>query len=74
MKRGDAIASVAQPIAKGIDWALNTDLQNCSGCNKIKSNLNAGMSLADALYDRFWPSQPKKNNNNAIHNHETNRS
>jgi hypothetical protein len=70
MKKGDVIASVAQPIAKGIDWILDTDLQNCAGCNKMKTNLNAGMNLADAFFDRFWPSQPEENNN-AIRNIET---
>jgi hypothetical protein len=39
----------------------------------MKSNLNAGMSLADALYDRFWPNKQKETEN-AVHNHETSRS
>jgi hypothetical protein len=72
MKKGDVIASVAQPIAKGIDWAFNTDLQNCAGCNKMKVDLNSGKNLSDALFDRFWP-QPKENNN-AVRTHKTNRS
>jgi hypothetical protein len=58
MKKGDVIASVAQPIAKGIDWMLDTDLQNCAGCKKMIVDLNSGKSLADSMYDRFWP-QPK---------------
>lgn len=55
MRKGDAIAAVAQPIAKVTDFVLKTRLQNCGGCNKMKKNLNEGMSLADAFYDRFWP-------------------
>jgi hypothetical protein len=55
MKKGDVIAAVAQPIVKGIDAVLGTDLQNCSGCKKMQRDLNMGMSLADAFFDRFWP-------------------
>ncbi len=29
---GDAVAAVAQPVAKAIDLVLGTDLQNCIGC------------------------------------------
>lgn len=54
MKTGDAIASVAQPVAKTIDYWLGTDIQNCPGCKRMETNLNAGMSLADAFYDRFF--------------------
>jgi hypothetical protein len=66
MKKGDVIASVAQPIAKVSDYFLGTDLQNCAGCNKMKTNLNAGMSLADAFYDRFWPTKQKMENKQEI--------
>jgi hypothetical protein len=58
-KLGDAIARVAQPVAQGLDWALGTDLQNCGGCKQMQANLNAGMSLSDAFYDRFF-TRPKK--------------
>jgi hypothetical protein len=71
MKKGDVITVIAQPIAKGIDWALNTDLSNCTGCKTMGTNLNNGMNLADAFFDRFWP-QPKENN--AVHSDETNSS
>ena len=54
MKTGDAIATVAQPIAQGIDWAFGTNIQNCGGCHQMQQNLNAGMSFADACYDRFF--------------------
>jgi hypothetical protein len=59
MKKGDAIASVAQPIAKVSDYFLGTNLQNCAGCKKMIVDLNSGKSLSDAMYDRFWP-QPKE--------------
>ena len=51
----DAITTIAQPIAKGIDWIFGTDVQNCSGCKRMQNNLNAGMNFADAIFDRFWP-------------------
>jgi hypothetical protein len=60
MKTGDAIATVAQPIAKTIDYWLGTDIQNCQGCKKMQQNLNAGMSLSDAFYDRFFKSTQQK--------------
>lgn len=60
MKRGDAIATVAQPIAKTIDWFFGTDIAGCTGCKQMQNNLNTGMSFAGAIYDRFWPSS---NNN-----------
>jgi hypothetical protein len=68
MKKGDAIASVAQPIAKRIDALLGTDLQSCGECKRMQANLNAGISLADAIYDRFWPQQKEED---AIHNNKT---
>ena len=55
MKTGDAIATIAQPIANGIDWIFGSDIRNCSGCKQTQNNLNAGMNLADAIFDRFWP-------------------
>ena len=54
MKPGDAVATVAQPIAKAFDWAFGTDLSNCAGCKKMQANLNAGMPLHLAIYDRFF--------------------
>lgn len=60
MKTGDAIATVAQPIARGIDYLFGTDIEHCSGCKRMQNNLNAGMSFAGAIYDRFWHSD---NNN-----------
>lgn len=40
---GDAVASVAQPIAKAIDAIAGTDIQNCGGCAKRKAYLNSLM-------------------------------
>jgi hypothetical protein len=71
---GDKIASVATPIARALRLPcidpVTQQLRSDSDCNKMRMNLNAGMSLADAFYDRFWPSaipnasQELKNTNN----------
>ncbi len=53
MKTGDAIATVAQPIAKTIDYFLGTNIQGCSGCKKMQNNLNSGMSLTEAFIERL---------------------
>lgn len=37
---GDAVATVAKPIARLIDDALGTDLQNCGGCAERQDFLN----------------------------------
>lgn len=60
---GDKIAKVAQPVAKTIDAIWGSDLENCSGCKKMQTNLNRGMSLTDAIWDRFWPKQQQRGNN-----------
>lgn len=57
---GDKIEKVAKPVAKVIDTVFNTDLQNCGGCNQMKHDLNNGIPLWDALYDRFWSKQEDK--------------
>ncbi len=65
MRKGDAIAAFAQPVAKGFDAVFGTDVQNCPACKQTQTNLNNGMSLADAFFDRFWPKdqqQTKKEN------------
>ncbi len=54
MKLGDAIASVAQPIARRIDAVAGTNVAGCSGCKKMRDNLNAGMSVQDAIYQRWF--------------------
>ena len=37
---GDAVAKIAQPIAKTIDSIAGTDIQNCGGCKKRQEKLN----------------------------------
>jgi hypothetical protein len=59
MKTGDAIAEIAQPIAKGIDAIFGTDIQHCGGCSRRRELLNQGQ-YADAIYDIFWSKQPDK--------------
>jgi hypothetical protein len=54
MKRGDTIASVAQPIARGIDAVIGTNVAGCSGCKQMQENLNSGMSLVDSIYERWF--------------------
>jgi len=44
---GDAVASVAQPIARAIDHVAGTDLEHCGGCKKRQDALNRlGRSLS----------------------------
>ncbi len=37
---GDAVAAVAQPIARVIDAVAGTDLEHCGGCARRKAALN----------------------------------
>lgn len=37
---GDAVALIAQPIAKTIDSVVGTNIQNCGGCKKRQEALN----------------------------------
>jgi hypothetical protein len=37
---GDAVAVVAQPIAKMLDLTLGTSIQNCGGCAQRREALN----------------------------------
>jgi hypothetical protein len=37
---GDAVATVAKPIAKAIDAVAGTNLQNCDGCKRRQEKLN----------------------------------
>ena len=52
MKPGDAIAIVAQPIARGIDYVFGSDIQHCQGCKGRQEYVNS-------LYDRFFNKQTK---------------
>jgi hypothetical protein len=40
---GDAVAAVAQPIAKAVDAVFGTELQRCGGCEQRKEKLNRFM-------------------------------
>ncbi len=60
MKTGDAIHAFANPIAKGIDAIWGSDLANCSGCSKMRDNLNAGMSFWEAVKQRISATADKK--------------
>ena len=37
---GDVVESVAQPIAKAIDFVAKTNVQGCGGCKQRKKYLN----------------------------------
>ena len=37
---GDAVAIIAQPIAKAIDSVAGTNIQGCGGCKKRQEALN----------------------------------
>ncbi len=58
MKLGNAISTIATPIARAlkmdcIDPETN-QLRPESGCAKMRANLNAGMSVQDAIYQRWF--------------------
>lgn len=40
IRLGDAVESIAKPVAKVIDKIAGTDIQNCGGCAKRKEVLN----------------------------------
>lgn len=46
---GDVVAMVAQPIARALDAALGTDMENCGGCGKRKAWLNEAVSFKAPL-------------------------
>jgi hypothetical protein len=58
MKTGDAIASLATPIARALGLPCidpeTKQLRPESGCAKMRDNLNAGMSLQDSIYERWF--------------------
>ena len=45
---GDQVERIAQPIAKVIDKALGTDIQNCNSCKRRRDYLNKRFSQSDA--------------------------
>ncbi len=58
MKTGNAIASIATPIARALKLQCidpeTKQLRPESGCAKMRDNLNAGMSVQDAIYQRWF--------------------
>jgi len=64
MKLGDAISTVATPIARALNLPCidpeTNQLRPESRCNKARIAMNEGR-LADAFYDRFWPETKNKN-------------
>ncbi len=54
MKLGDAIATISQPIAHAIDAVARTNIAGCNGCKQMQQNLNSGMTLTDAIYQRWF--------------------
>ncbi len=56
---GTTIERIAKPIARGIDAVAGTNINGCGGCNKMRDNLNAGMTLTDAIYQRWFAAKQK---------------
>jgi len=46
IRLGDAVAAVAQPIARVIDRVAGTDIEHCGGCAKRRAALNAAFTLS----------------------------
>ncbi len=55
---GDKIAQVATPIARALKMPCidpeTNQLRPESGCAKMRDNLNAGMRMQDAIYQRWF--------------------
>jgi len=64
MKLGDAISTVATPIARALNLPCidpeTNQLRPESRCNKARLALNEGR-YADAFYDRFWTETKNQN-------------
>ncbi len=41
-------------VVQAIDAIWGGDLAGCSGCGKMRDNLNAGMSMKDAIIERWF--------------------
>ncbi len=58
MKLGDAIATVATPVARALKMdCIDPEthrLRPESGCAKMRDNLNNGMTFTDAIYQRWF--------------------
>ncbi len=63
MKLGDAVATIATPIARALKMpCIDPETQKLrpeSGCAKMRNNLNSGMSLQDAIYQRWFAAKQK---------------
>jgi hypothetical protein len=62
-KLGDIVHRIAQPIAKGIDYVFQTDIQHCSGCAQRREWLNA---WSDRIYDFLWNKEGDNNMNDYV--------
>ncbi len=51
---GTTIETFTKPIVRGIDAIWGSDLSGCGGCGKMRDNLNAGMSVKDAIIERWF--------------------
>jgi hypothetical protein len=38
---GDAVHAIAQPVAKGIDLVIHSNLTGCNACDERRARLNA---------------------------------
>ncbi len=56
---GTKIERIAKPIAKSIDAIWGSDLATCGGCGNMRDNLNAGMSMKDAIIERWFTAKEK---------------
>ncbi len=56
---GTKIERIAKPIARGIDAIWGSDLATCVGCGSMRDNLNAGMSVEDAIIERWFSKKLK---------------
>ncbi len=56
---GTIIERAAQPVAHTIDTVLGTTISGCSGCQEMRDNLNAGMRVRDAIYERWFKAKQR---------------
>ncbi len=58
VRTGDVIASVATPIARALKMPCidpeTRQLRPESGCAKMRDNLNSGMSISNAVAERWF--------------------
>lgn len=65
MKLGDAVAKVAEPIARAVDSPCidpaTGHTRPESRCGRMKKSLN---DFSDSVYDVFWPNTNREENDN----------